>query len=259
MNLGILMIMGFPTSYLYFFLQDELHFTLNQDFFRYFLLSIGGLIGIISAPIFGYLSDKTRSKYGRRRPWIIIFSPISAFLFWLISIPFFRQELLTQPGVIFIYIITIYVIYSIIFNGMIIPYIALMPEITPVDQRIQMSSFWNIIGGLGTGGIIILPAILLLIVDSYIFVCGILSLILVCCALITFLKIKEPERSISKMNDSHKKGSYTEILKNRQFVIYQIAQFFWNFGFIIILSSLTAFAVSVFEVKNEVLFFVCSF
>ncbi|MFX0132382.1 MAG: MFS transporter [Candidatus Hodarchaeota archaeon] len=251
MNLGIFMIIGFPTSYLYFFLQDELHFTLNQDFFRYFLLSLGGIIGIIFAPIFGFLSDKTKSRYGRRRPWIMIFSPISAFLFWLISVPFFRQELQIQPGAIFMYIIVIFIIYSIVFNGMNVPYIALMPEIAPEDQRIQMSSFWNVIGGLGTGAIIILPAILLFIIDSYIFVCGILSLILVCCSLITFLKIKEPERPILKSNENNKKVSYTDILKDRQFLIYEIAQFVWNFAFIIILSSLTAFAVSVFEIKNE--------
>ncbi len=254
MNLGIFLITSFPTSYLYFFLQDELHFTLNQDFFRYFLLSMGSIIGIIFAPIFGHLSDKTKSKYGRRRPWIIIFSPISAFLFWLISVPFFRQDLQTQPGAIFIYIIAIYIVYSIIFNGMNIPYVALMPEITPEDQRIEMSSFWNIIGGIGTGIMIILPAFLLVIIDSYIFVCGVLSLILLCSSIITFLKIKEPERPFLKVNENPKKGSYTEILKDRQFLLFQIAQFVWNFGFLIMLSSLTAFAVSVFEIKNELEF-----
>ncbi|MFX1452036.1 MAG: MFS transporter [Promethearchaeota archaeon] len=251
MNLGIYMIIGFPSSYLYFFLQGELHFTLNQDFFRYFLISLGSIIGIILAPIFGYLSDKTRSRYGRRRPWIMIFSPICAFLFWLISVPFFRQEIIGQPGMVFIYIIIIFIIYSIFFNAMAIPYTALMPEVTPENQRIQMSSLWNVIGGLGTGASIILPAILLFIVDSYIFVCGILALIFVCSCLITFFKINEPERLIPKIHGEGRKGSYMEILKDRKFMIFEIAQFVWNFGFLIILNSITAFSVSVFEIKNE--------
>ena len=35
------------------------------------VLSAGGLAGIISAPIAGSLSDRTRSRWGRRRPWAI--------------------------------------------------------------------------------------------------------------------------------------------------------------------------------------------
>ena len=35
------------------------------------ILSIGGLAGIIAGPVAGYLSDRTRSRWGRRRPWAI--------------------------------------------------------------------------------------------------------------------------------------------------------------------------------------------
>lgn len=35
------------------------------------VLSAGGLAGIIAAPIAGSLSDRTRSRWGRRRPWAI--------------------------------------------------------------------------------------------------------------------------------------------------------------------------------------------
>lgn len=35
------------------------------------VLSAGGLAGIIVAPISGWLSDRTRSRWGRRRPWAI--------------------------------------------------------------------------------------------------------------------------------------------------------------------------------------------
>jgi len=35
------------------------------------VLSVGALFAIVSNPIFGHLSDRTRSRFGRRRPWLV--------------------------------------------------------------------------------------------------------------------------------------------------------------------------------------------
>lgn len=35
------------------------------------VLSVGAIFAIISNPVFGHLSDRTRSRFGRRRPWLI--------------------------------------------------------------------------------------------------------------------------------------------------------------------------------------------
>ncbi|MEV8147452.1 MFS transporter [Arthrobacter sp. NPDC080073] len=42
------------------------------------VLSVGGLIGVIAAPMAGRWSDRTRSRWGRRRPWAICGSLLSA-------------------------------------------------------------------------------------------------------------------------------------------------------------------------------------
>lgn len=35
------------------------------------IAGVGGLLGIVTNPVFGRLSDRTRSRFGRRRPWIL--------------------------------------------------------------------------------------------------------------------------------------------------------------------------------------------
>jgi MFS family permease len=35
------------------------------------VLSVGALFAIVSNPVFGHLSDRTRSRFGRRRPWLV--------------------------------------------------------------------------------------------------------------------------------------------------------------------------------------------
>ena len=42
------------------------------------VLSVGGLVGIIAAPVSGRWSDRTRSRWGRRRPWAIAGSLVAA-------------------------------------------------------------------------------------------------------------------------------------------------------------------------------------
>jgi len=42
------------------------------------VLSVGGIIGVVAAPLAGRWSDRTRSRWGRRRPWVIGGSLLSA-------------------------------------------------------------------------------------------------------------------------------------------------------------------------------------
>jgi MFS family permease len=35
------------------------------------VLSVGAICAIVSNPVFGHLSDRTRSRFGRRRPWLV--------------------------------------------------------------------------------------------------------------------------------------------------------------------------------------------
>src|SRR4051794_3686693 len=36
-----------------------------------YLTGVGAVVALLAGPVFGQLSDRTRSRFGRRRPWIL--------------------------------------------------------------------------------------------------------------------------------------------------------------------------------------------
>lgn len=88
-------------------------------------------------PIVGWLSDRTRSRFGRRRPWIL-FGAVPFGLF------FFLQWLVPPlgPTGLYIYYLVMALLFSIAFTVVNIPYTALTPEMTPdYDERTNLNSF----------------------------------------------------------------------------------------------------------------------
>jgi len=48
------------------------------------VMAIYGVLDAIGNPIYGYLSDRTRTRWGRRRPWLVIGAPLWAVVFILL-------------------------------------------------------------------------------------------------------------------------------------------------------------------------------
>ena len=49
-----------------------------------YVFAIARLWDTVTDPLMGYLSDRTRSRFGKRKPYILIGAVMSAFSFWLI-------------------------------------------------------------------------------------------------------------------------------------------------------------------------------
>ncbi len=45
------------------------------------IMTFDNIFGVIFQPLFGKLSDRTHSRFGKRRPFVFIFAPLSAVLF----------------------------------------------------------------------------------------------------------------------------------------------------------------------------------
>lgn len=106
------------------------------------LASIGALVGIIwdavNDPIIGTLSDRMKSKLGRRRPFLLWFSfPFGLSFVMLWSAPNWDSQI----GLL-IYVTLAFMISDTLTTLVAVPYLSLTPELTQdYDERTSLSSF----------------------------------------------------------------------------------------------------------------------
>ncbi|MBE0671205.1 MAG: MFS transporter [Anaerolineales bacterium] len=106
------------------------------------LASVGALAGIIwdavNDPIIGTLSDRMKSKLGRRRPFLLWFAfPFGLSFVMLWSAPNWES----QVGLL-IYVTLAFMISDTLTTLVAVPYLSLTPELTQdYDERTSLSSF----------------------------------------------------------------------------------------------------------------------
>jgi GPH family glycoside/pentoside/hexuronide:cation symporter len=122
-------------------------------------LFVGRFLDAFSDPIIGSLSDRTRSRFGRRRPYMFIGSII---VFAAMAI-FFTNPRLGSQAALFAWAAIVYTILAAVGYTMVnIPYSALTPEITSdYHQRTSLNAYRFTFAILGTllGAGIALPLI----------------------------------------------------------------------------------------------------
>ena len=107
------------------------------------IMTLDNIAGITIQPWVGFLSDRTRTSFGRRMPFLMVGAPIGALFFALI--PIFHLSIPVFP--LLMAAIIIMNIAMAIFRT---PTVALMPDITPSPLRSKANGIINLMGGLGT-------------------------------------------------------------------------------------------------------------
>lgn len=205
--------------------------------------------GAIIQPLVGAWSDRTWNRFGRRRPFIVWFMPISALL--VILTPFLPglsgiggivglspvATRLTFVGIgVFL--------FSIFFNIVYDPYTALLADIIPERQRGSVNGIFQAAGAVGqvtiliTGIILGVPPIVLFIL---------VALAMVVFFLPTLFGIREP-KELPGTAAHHRytlRDYWQGIRADRQVQLYFLCQAFLWFGINAITVFITPFGMDV--------------
>lgn len=93
------------------------------------VLFIYTFIDAADNPIYGYLSDRTRSRWGRRRPWLVIGSILLALCF----LAFYNPPSFATGNILFIYFLLTYILTGTLDSLVNTNYGALFPELFQGD------------------------------------------------------------------------------------------------------------------------------
>nr|WP_019507169.1 MFS transporter [Pleurocapsa sp. PCC 7319] len=107
------------------------------------ILAIGKIGDAINDPIAGILSDRTRTRWGRRIPWMLFGAiPFGIFFFLQWIVPHFSDDPGTNNWYLFAYYVVIAILFNLAYTAVNLPYTALTPELTQdYNERTTLNSF----------------------------------------------------------------------------------------------------------------------
>ncbi len=114
---------------------------LNVQWIVGIIMACDNLAALILLPIFGSLSDKTKSPIGKRMPFILTGTLVSAVAFPFIPLFFHYNNVV---GMVCIMVVVL--IFMMMYRN---PAVSLMPDITPKPLRAKANGIINIMGYLG--------------------------------------------------------------------------------------------------------------
>ena len=239
-------------------LSEPVTSSLGASPFLYSLIWLAGpFSGMIVQPIIGVLSDKTKSRFGRRRPYLLGGAIITALALWAFphsaSISGMFEKLLhiNMPawGGLLIAAAMIWVIDACI-NIAQGPYRSLVPDVVPRDQHAQANSYISLSIGLGSViAMLVAPALKFFFnyqmpIDAQFLMAGIAFVLAMTW---TCLTIKEKSSlNSSNTDDGSQRQSFWQSLKEFFLLSPEVAkicvmQFFTWIGMMCLLIYVTPF------------------
>ena len=114
---------------------------LNVQWLVGIIMACDNLAALILLPIFGNLSDKTRTPIGKRMPYILTGTFVAAVAFPFVPLFFHQNNIVGM-----IIMMAIVLMFMMMYRN---PAVALMPDITPKPLRAKANGIINIMGYLG--------------------------------------------------------------------------------------------------------------
>ncbi|NLP48198.1 MAG: hypothetical protein GX345_04550 [Clostridiales bacterium] len=194
----------------------------------------------ITDPAMGLITDRTRSRFGRHRLYILLgIAPfaLSYFMLW----NSFGISALGKSSVTMTYYIIAYMLYSTATTIIAVPHTAMLPELAPqYFVRTQYKSMEYIVNSIGMTGSFILASLIFGYINMkqldassrprFMLMGGILCLFFSLPLLITFFGTKEPSSKDMKLPPLDIAGvldEYIQVFRNKSFRQYFIISLFF--------------------------------
>ncbi|GHV35924.1 MFS transporter [Spirochaetia bacterium] len=188
------------------------------------IMTVDNILQLFLISFVSIWSDRTRTRIGRRMPFIIVMLPISAILFSLFP-PMAGSSLFALIVIIFLFNI-----FKTSVRG---PIVALMPDTIPGDYRSEANGVINTMAGIGTVVATLLLARLFDVKESLPF--NITSIAIIAAVLILFIFVREklPEKEETEEKKVPVLKSIMQIFRSEDFSVARIliALFVWFTGF----------------------------
>ena len=110
------------------------------------ILAGGRLLDAVTDTLVGYLSDRTRSRWGRRKPYIFVSNPILFLSFILVWRP--PVDGLSSVNVVYLAVVLFFYYWG--YTGVLIPWFAVLPEMSSQnEERVKIASIGVVLGVVG--------------------------------------------------------------------------------------------------------------
>ncbi len=207
-----------------------------------FAMGFGRLIDALADPLVGHLSDRTKTRWGRRIPFVALGTPFLVLFFIILWRPPVAAESLLNA----LYFGLVLGFFFFFFTVVVAPYLSLMPEIARGNtQRMRVATFEAMFGIVGL--LIAAIAAPLIIGDDFQFmkmalVMGAITLVFFYFS-IGFVKEQRPDTDAPPPFEF--KRAVAETMRNKAFVSWVACLFMFWIGFNVIAMSTPYFVTRV--------------
>lgn len=215
------------------------------------VMGADNVIALFLLPLFGSLSDKVDTKFGKRMPFIVIGTLLASIFITLLPIADNARNLPMFVGILFALLLSMGFYRS--------PAVALMPDLTPKPLRSKGNAIINLMGAIG--GVITLLLIKVLVgkgtTPNYqpLFM-AIVALMLICVGVL-FLTIKEKKLKAEMIEEDEieevkEVKETTELTKGEKksliFLLLSVA--LWFIAYNAVTSAFSRYATNVWGLEN---------
>ena len=219
------------------------------------IMAADNLLALFLLPIFGSLSDKVSTPWGKRMPFIVIGTTLAVILLMILPFADNTRNLPLFIGGLFFTLICMGTYRS--------PAVALMPDLTPKNLRSRANAVINLMGAVG--GVYTLIMIKVMVgkdeTPNYYPLAIAVAVFMVICVALLFFTIKENKLHAElkdvleevvevKTEDNSKKGTKLpkDVMRSLLFLLASVA--FWFIAYNAVTTAFSRYAIKVWGLKG---------